>query len=90
MSELIDEKKVIRISLSYLATILATIIGATIFLVSLRGDVLTLLDQVQKHQIMLEKNQETIIEMQIDMKQFRQTYERDMNNYFREHPSQNR
>lgn len=90
MSELIDEKKVIRISLGYLATILATIIGATIFLVSLRGDVLTLLDQVQKHQVMLEKNQETIIEMQLDMKQFRQTYERDMNNYFREHPSQNR
>lgn len=90
MAELIDEKKVIRISLGYLATILATIIGATIFLVSLRGDVLILLDQVQKHQVMLEKNQETIIEMQIDMKQFRQTYERDMNNYFREHPSQNR
>jgi hypothetical protein len=85
MDAVIDEKRVIRVSLGYLAVILSGIIGGSIFLYSLRSDLMAVLNRIDRHETMLERNQESIMGLQYDLKDFKEMYNRDANRYIRDY-----
>jgi hypothetical protein len=90
LEPVVDEKRVVRISLGYLAILAGLLVTTVIFVTTLRTDVMVVLNRIERHEQMLEENQKSILELQYGLRDFREVYDRDMNRYFRDHPEVNR
>jgi hypothetical protein len=83
----------IHITLGFVLNVLITLTAIIISFVTLRNDTFNALKDIAKQEVIIQKHQESILNMQMaiqrladDEKYFHEQYNEDMNRYIREKP----